>query len=303
MLKELFKNPGLSLERLHTLILVAKAGSISAASAGNPTLQSQYSRQIKDLGEFFGVALLEDGERRKRLNEHGRELAKLAQLSLESLAVFKRSTQGQAERYVIGAGDSLIQWKFLPKFSEIQQVFEGAGLVFKNLTTQGVAEGLLDGSLHLALIDNRSAPGECKTLASFEYGFRLVVPQTLLEGKTSRQVDTLLGTLPLSVMEGRGQMRRNLEQRIQKKGLDMDIRLECTSYPQIAVAVRAGEVAGVLPDYAMPLFDNPQDLERFTILPIPESKRRVTAVVNPKTLEFQPRLSQDLSRLAKLLVR
>ena len=57
MFEHLFAERGLSLDRLKTLIEVAKAGSIAAAARGDSARQSLYSRQIKELEEFFGVEL------------------------------------------------------------------------------------------------------------------------------------------------------------------------------------------------------------------------------------------------------
>lgn len=53
MFEHLFSERGLSLDRLKTLIEVARAGSIAAAARGDSARQSLYSRQIKELEEFF----------------------------------------------------------------------------------------------------------------------------------------------------------------------------------------------------------------------------------------------------------
>ena len=50
MFEHLFAERGLSLDRLKTLIEVAKAGSIAAAARGDSARQSLYSRQIKEIG-------------------------------------------------------------------------------------------------------------------------------------------------------------------------------------------------------------------------------------------------------------
>ena len=57
MFENLFSEHGLSLERLRTLQLVSEAGSIAAAARGDTTRQSQYSRQLKELEQFFGTTL------------------------------------------------------------------------------------------------------------------------------------------------------------------------------------------------------------------------------------------------------
>jgi len=62
----LFAENGLSLDRLRALLEVGASGSIVKATHGDPVRQSQYSRQIKELEDFFRVKLVErheiDGE-------------------------------------------------------------------------------------------------------------------------------------------------------------------------------------------------------------------------------------------------
>ena len=57
MFEHLFAERGLSLDRLKTLIEVAKAGEHCRCRPGDSARQSLYSRQIKELREFFGVEL------------------------------------------------------------------------------------------------------------------------------------------------------------------------------------------------------------------------------------------------------
>ncbi len=54
MFESLFSERGLSLDRLKVLIEVRDAGSIAQAAPGDPVRQSQYSRQLRELSEFFG---------------------------------------------------------------------------------------------------------------------------------------------------------------------------------------------------------------------------------------------------------
>ena len=54
MFETLFSERGLSLDRLKVLIEVRDAGSIAQAAPADPVRQSQYSRQLRELSEFFG---------------------------------------------------------------------------------------------------------------------------------------------------------------------------------------------------------------------------------------------------------
>ena len=107
MFEHLFAERGLSLDRLKTLIEVAKAGSIAAAARGDSARQSLYSRQIKELEEFFGVELASRRGKVLALTGAGWELVRLASESLCLLDDFKSRSRNLPYRFTIGAGDSL----------------------------------------------------------------------------------------------------------------------------------------------------------------------------------------------------
>ncbi|WMX39268.1 LysR family transcriptional regulator [Akkermansia sp. EB-AMDK43] len=121
MFEHLFAERGLSLDRLKTLIEVAKAGSIAAAARGDSARQSLYSRQIKELEEFFGVELAARRGKVLALTRSGWELVRLASESLCLLDDFKSRSRNLPYRFTIGAGDSLHAWVVAPVLADIQQ--------------------------------------------------------------------------------------------------------------------------------------------------------------------------------------
>ena len=68
----LFTVSGLSLDRLRTFLRVAVAGNLAKAAKGDATQQSQFSRQIKELEAFFGVALTRRVGRRIEITDEDR---------------------------------------------------------------------------------------------------------------------------------------------------------------------------------------------------------------------------------------
>ena len=68
----LFTVSGLSLDRLRTFLRVAEAGNLAKAAKGDTTRQSQFSRQIKELEAFFGVALTRRVGRRIEITDEDR---------------------------------------------------------------------------------------------------------------------------------------------------------------------------------------------------------------------------------------
>ena len=104
MFQCLFAESGLSLDRLRALVEVGACGSIVRAAEGDPIRQSQYSRQLKELEDFFQVALAERRGKGVQLTVPGRELARISRFFLLGLANFQRGCLAEQQTYRIGAG-------------------------------------------------------------------------------------------------------------------------------------------------------------------------------------------------------
>lgn len=78
MFEELIQESGLSIERLRNFCQIAHAGGITRAADGNPITQSLYSRQLKELEEYFGVELVRRKGRGIVLTSAGEKLNALA---------------------------------------------------------------------------------------------------------------------------------------------------------------------------------------------------------------------------------
>src|SRR6266404_5634566 len=114
MFDPLFAENVLSLNRVKALLEVAAAGSIVKAADGDPVRQSQYSRQIKELEDFFQVKLMERHGNRIRLTENGRELARVSRFFLLGVSNFRRGCLTEAQSFRIGASATFIECFLLP---------------------------------------------------------------------------------------------------------------------------------------------------------------------------------------------
>src|SRR5580704_17072171 len=119
MFEVLFGERGLSLERLRTLLEVRDAGSITAAAPGDPVRQSQYSRQLRELSEFFGVKVGRRQGKLLKFTAEGSRLAELVHEQLRSLQDFRAECRTDCADYVIGAGDSLLHWLIIPRLGAL----------------------------------------------------------------------------------------------------------------------------------------------------------------------------------------
>ena len=68
----------------------ARAAASSRPAAGDPVKQSQFSRQIKELEDFFQIRLLERPGKGDRLTNSGKELARISRFFLLGLSNFQQ---------------------------------------------------------------------------------------------------------------------------------------------------------------------------------------------------------------------
>src|SRR5437870_13546064 len=109
MRESLFAKSGLSLDRLRSFAEIVQAEGITAAAKGDPNRQSQFSRQLKELEEFFGAELLERGRGRFALTSVGKALHEIVQMQFAALDELRRTCAEIPVELSIGAGESLIQ--------------------------------------------------------------------------------------------------------------------------------------------------------------------------------------------------
>jgi DNA-binding transcriptional LysR family regulator len=114
MYNRLFAEHGLSLDRVRALLEVAASGSIVKAAGGDPVRQSQYSRQIKELEEFFQTRLVERHGKGIRLTPGGRELARISRFFLLGLSNFQRGCLAEEQTFRIGASATFTETFLLP---------------------------------------------------------------------------------------------------------------------------------------------------------------------------------------------
>src|SRR5207249_684145 len=136
MFPRLLQEGGLSLDRLQSFCLVAEAGGVTKAAKGDPAKQSLFSRQIKELEEFFGAELVRRKGRGVMLTAAGQRLSVLARECFASLWDLKSECKAVPTEIVIGAGESIIRWVLLPKLKYVKEALPNARLKFLNLPTE-----------------------------------------------------------------------------------------------------------------------------------------------------------------------
>ena len=102
------------MERLRTLLEVEAAGSISAA-VKSPARQSQFSRQLKELSEYFGYELTARRGKNMKTTVAGKRVASLARQFLTALENFESESRGAPVSVGVGAEGSLVNGSCPPR--------------------------------------------------------------------------------------------------------------------------------------------------------------------------------------------
>jgi DNA-binding transcriptional LysR family regulator len=288
MFADLLSESGLSLERLHSFCLVAEVGGVTRAAKGDPAKQSLYSRQIKELEEFFGAELMRRKGRGIVLTPAGQRLHAAAREQFAALSDFKTECRGNPLEIVIGAGESIIQWLLLPRLEAVEKKGPNARHKFLNLTNTDILHRLNDGLIDFGVVRKGEVTKPLRSAPLGRMSFSLFIPKEMQANITGKQFPALLASLPLAVLEGDGSFRQQLT----ATKLPVQIKVECSSFPLVARALASGTMAGILPSIAA------EELRRLGMNEIPTKAlqgfdREICFAWNPRQLRIRPALDKS----------
>jgi len=265
MYENLFSERGLSFDRLRVLVEVHDAGGIAKAAPGDPIRQSQYSRQLRELSEFFGTEVARRQGRELKLTAQGVELAELGRAQLHSLEDFRAVCRSESVDYTIAAGDSLIHWLVIPRLGAVLRKSSSVRFATCNLRTNEIAQRLKDGRVDFGVIRKDAAAAPLKSAPLGLLSFTAVVPKALLSRRADPALREVLGSLPFAAHTSDGQFTQKLRDVAKKLKTELRPTLVCQSFPQALAAVRSGGFGSVLPTLAL------RDLEPGSYLELPQS--------------------------------
>jgi DNA-binding transcriptional LysR family regulator len=300
MFESLFSERGLSLDRLKVLIEVRDAGSIAQAAPGDPVRQSQYSRQLRELAEFFRCEVTQRRGKILKLTEQGERLAELAREHLRSLDDFRAECRDEKVAFTIGAGDSLIQWLVIPRLGRVLDDFPGVRFGTSNLRTNEIIQQLNEGRLDFGILRrSASAPG-LKAVSLGVVRHVALVPSALLKGKKAPSLSTILGELPLATQSTDGQFTAGLREVAKTFGVILSPILSCQSFPQALAAVMSGRFATVVPELAIRdlLADSVRHVDGDALRVL---DREAMLTWNPRLVRVRPNAAKIAARLQKAL--
>jgi len=300
MYESLFDDRGLSLDRLRALLEVRDAGSIAEAAPGDPVRQSQYSRQLRELSEFFGVKLGRRQGKLLKLTDEGTRLSEVVREQLRSLQDFRSECRADSSDYAVAAGDSLLQWLVLPRVGELAAGKRPARFVTSSLRTHEIVRQLTDGKIDFGILRRNAIGSSLKMAPLGILSYCAVAPTSLIKGHKRPALREILADFPMAVQTSDGQFSRQLREITVSLGLVFRPALACQSFPQAARAVRSGLFAGVLPKIAL------ADLSAKSHIVVDGGildrlQREIVLAWSPRIMRVRPGAARLVEQMAKLL--
>jgi len=294
MFSKLFAESGLSLDRLRAFLAVAASGSIVKAADADPVKQSQYSRQIKELEEFFRIKLVERHGKGIQLTSNGKELARISRFFLLGLSNFQRGCLAEEQTFRIGASTTFIQQFLLPVVSTAKVIQGDTRYIVEVVSDDEIERRLHDLTLDFGVITRGaiSRPLQLKELGKWR--LRLWVPSALHRTDKSAALAFKDRRLPVVVAT----------KELEACGIDLfgdhNCRLVCDSFLQALDALREQQVAAVLPDF-LNSFGGAKSFVRVRTHGIESHVQCYRLAWNPRLLRLNPHASRRKDFLCKAL--
>jgi DNA-binding transcriptional LysR family regulator len=295
MFSQLFAESGLSLDRLKALLEVGAAGSIVKAADGDPVRQSQYSRQIKELEEFFRSRLIERQGRGARLTASGKELARISRFFLLGLSNFRRGCLAEEQTFRIGACATFIRQFLLPVLSGPSMPKARRTYAVEAVANDESERRLHDLTLDFGVVESAVLSRPLQTRALGQWKLQLWVPKGMRLGEAKAAQAFEARRLPLV-------LARELDGLGVAPGPRHNACLVCDSFLEAKAALEGGQVAGLLPDFLAPA----RTMKSFVRINIPKLDAQVFQFYlawNPRLLRLNPHATRRRDWLAEALTR
>jgi DNA-binding transcriptional LysR family regulator len=278
MFAKLFAESGLSLDRLRALLEVGAAGSIVQAADGDPVKQSQYSRQIKELEDFFRIKLIERHGRGIRLTPNGKELARISRFFLLGLSNFQRGCLTEEQTFRIGASATFLAMFLLPMLAEASSGRPGPSYAVEIAPDDEIERRLHDLTLDFGIVSvaSLSRPLQLKELGAWR--LNLWLPVGLYRNERSARQALKAKQLPLILP------RRELPALVLAE--DYEPRLACGSFLEARTALAGNHLATLLPDFL-----TPENETQFLCVRVPgvsSTRYEYRLAWNPRLLRLNP---------------
>ncbi|MDD5198388.1 MAG: LysR family transcriptional regulator [Terrimicrobiaceae bacterium] len=299
----LFQRSGLSFERLKTFCAVVDASGISQAAPGDPNRQSQFSRQIKELEEFFGTRLVNRRRGKFELTAAGTELHSIAESHFRALDNLLRRETGKTITVRVAGGESVLHGALLPLLPQLKSRLPDITLELFNCRTDETLSRLKDGRVDFGLLMDVVNDGDLETQTIGDVRLGVYIPEGIKIRSVRPDAWKLIQTLPIAALAE----SRSVD-RLRRSAEDRDIEIKAaflgSSYAQVLDAAKSIGCLALVPDF----FVAAQESGKFfTLEPKQEFSRKLSIAWKPRNLLLNSHgtaLIQELKQLiAKILSR
>jgi DNA-binding transcriptional LysR family regulator len=149
----------MEMRHLRYFVVVAEALSFTKASAKLRVAQPALSRQMRDLEDEIGVDLLKRSPRGLALTAEGKlylaEAKEILNRSNEAVVKVRALAKGDYGELHVGYSPSPTAEILPPALTAFQKATPGVRVVLHDLAGDEMTEGVLDGTLHLAVMVER----------------------------------------------------------------------------------------------------------------------------------------------------
>lgn len=292
MFANLFAEGGLSLDRLRALLAVSAAGSIVKAADADPVRQSQYSRQIKELEDFFETRLLERHGRGVRLTADGKELARISRFFLLGLSNFRRGCRADEQAFSVAASPAVVRTFLSPLLASACTGQASPRYRVEICSDDAIESRLHDLTLEFGVVTRTPLSRPLQTKILGRHAMVLWLPRRLCRDARSGLAEAKACRLPLAVATEMPQAESLAEHRPRFIG---------DSFDELRAALQTRAFAALLPDFLSP--DSPQDF--FRVASPWSHLRNVSYLLawNPRLLRLNPQALRVREFLADGLSR
>jgi DNA-binding transcriptional LysR family regulator len=300
MYESLFSEGGLSLERLRVLIEVHDAGSISRTAPGDAVRQSQYSRQLRELSEFFGCEVTHRHGKVLKLTAQGANLAELVRAFLRGLEDFHLECKNEHTVFNIAGGDSLIHWLVIPRLGGLLKTLPDVRFSMSSLRTNEIVQQIFDGRVDFGLIRKNAVVTGLRSVALGTLAYVAVVPHVLAPRKPIPNFSDLFKRFPLAMQTTDGQFSKQLRNIALSEDDSFRPGLGCESFPQTLAAVRSGRFAAIIPELAVQELPT-GSVHKISGDPLRQLQRDIILAWNPRVIKVRPRAAKVVTELTSTL--
>jgi len=305
MFDDLFKESGLSLERLRTFCMVAEHGGFSKAAGGDSVRQSQFSHQVAALERFFGTPLLERRGRTVVLTNTGADLHRRAAMILGQLEEFKLRQERGIVQLRIGAGMSVQEFLLGPVLIPLLAGDGTLHVDVESLSSNACEEAVRGYRLDLAIARPPRASRGLTLHTVAKSRLVAVAAHGAFEEADGRSSLSALGKLPTVLLSGTGVLKSSTLDVFRRAGVTPNLRIESSTLPEVKRFVEAGLGIAYLPEYCLQAED--AETLRYWVVPKMRSMRREVVLFHlterARGEAFEKLVARLVSDLRRLVAR